>query len=123
MDESETVLVHRDGKMPLRFSGRRIGFASSHRPGRLRWIEISIYLTADDDYVVAGTGRSSVPGETVRRWAFVHTSPEEVITRLERYEEGTDHRYLTKTAQMALSEAATADERIRDVFAVDLTHR
>lgn len=111
----------RDGQRPLSVDGECLGRSSSHRPGKLRWIEVAIFRTESGKYVVAGVGRTSVPGEDDRRWAYVEEAPDDVIRRLERYEQGSEStRYLTRTASSALSQAAEVDEGIRDAFTVRL---
>lgn len=111
--------VMRDGQRPLSFAGELLGSSSTHRPGKMRWLELAIYAPADTSgYVVAGVGRSVVPGETDRCWAYVEETPEDVIRRLERYEDGTDTRYLTRAAAQAIQSAAESDESLREAFYV-----
>lgn len=113
------IVLPRDGQRPLSIEGDCIGRSSSHRPGKLRWIEVAIFRTDAGQYVVAGVGRSSVYGEADRRWAYIEDTPADVIRRLERYEKGDEStRYLTRTASSALAQAADVDEGIKHAFTV-----
>jgi hypothetical protein len=115
------VVLPRDGDVPLRVSGDALGFASSERTGRSRWIEIALFRSNSGRYVVAGVGRSTIPGEEDRRWAYVEDDASAVIKRLERHEAGDEStRYLTRTAAKALTQAAEHDEGIRKAFAVSV---
>ena len=50
----------RDGVRVLRFSGERVGHASSARHGAQRWSELTLYRTAGGEYILQKTGRSTV---------------------------------------------------------------
>ena len=50
----------KDGPRTLIFDGQELSHASSFYPGKLRWIEFTIYKTNAGQYVVARTGKSFV---------------------------------------------------------------
>lgn len=133
-----TYTLTRDGDTSLVFEGELIGEGSSRRGNSPRWFEAKIYRTAAGSYVVSGTGRSEVEGETDRRWAVVCDDGYDVVAALQRDElrcadcgndfapqngacecgsyerETTGVRFLTKTARDAIAQAATRDPEIRD---------
>lgn len=113
MDE---ITVPRDGTLPLRFAGEELSYASSEAPGKDRWFELTIYRTDDGRYVAHGTGVSDVVGEDDRHWATVCATPGELIDALRR--DGDDGvRYLPKTSQRALEDAALEDDRLSQAYA------
>ena len=117
MDE---ITVYRDGTLPLRFVGEELASASSEAPGKLRWFEVTIYRTANDGpgaarYVVHGVGVSDVAGEDDRHWAAVCATAHEVLMAL--YREGEDGvRFLPRTSQYALEDAAEVDAGLREAY-------
>ena len=112
MDE---FTVYRDGTLPLRFAGKELATASSQTPGKPRWFEVTIFRTDDGRYVVHGVGVSEVNGEEDRHWATVCARPDEVIDALRR--DGEDGvRFLPRTSQYALEEAAEVDEGLRGAY-------
>lgn len=111
----ETFTLKRDGDRSLVFEGELIGRGSSRRGDAPRWFEVHIYRTAGGVFVIGGAGRSLLPGETDRCWAeTAETGPEAVRLLTRKDDEGVE--YLTRTARDALSQAAEADDRIRDAF-------
>lgn len=114
MDE---ITIYRDGTLPLRFTGEELATASSEVPGKRRWFVVTIYRTDDGRYVVHGVGVSDVEGEEDRHWATVCNAPDDVIEALRR--DGADGvRFLPRTSQYALEEAADQDEGLRDAYVV-----
>lgn len=111
----ETYTLKRDGDRSLVFDGVRLGEGSSRRGSSPRWFEVAIYRTAAGNYVVAGAGVSSVPGETDRRWAVHCHTGQEVVQALTRRDDD-NVEYLTRTAREALTDAAETDVGIRDAF-------
>jgi hypothetical protein len=111
----ETITLKRDGDRSLVFDGTRLGEGSSRRHQAPRWFEVQIYRTASGRYVVAGAGKSVLPGEVDRCWAVECDEPREVVRALTRYDED-EVEYLTRTARDALEAAAAVDVGIRDAF-------
>lgn len=109
--------VH-DGEREYQFEGVVLGESSSHRSGKDRWIEISIFKTNGGKYIVAGVGKTTVTGETERHWAHVADQPEGCIESLHLYD-GDGVRYLTRTAKVALATAITLDDRLRAAYLVE----
>jgi hypothetical protein len=116
-ETEETTLKVYDGDREIRFTGELLGHASSQRPGKERWIELSIHLTKGGNYIVAGIGRTDVPGERERRWAHVCEEPGGVIEAMHLYDRDSV-RYLTRTARECLAQACTRDTALRDAFMV-----
>lgn len=106
-DLREYVLP-RMGRRDLVFHGVLLGEASSHQHGALRWFEVSIFSTERGRYVVAGVGRTIVPGEADRPWVNSVDTADEVVRRLMRVDHHGE-RYLTRTSVTALSRAALVD--------------
>ena len=119
-ETEETHLKVYDGDREIRFTGTTLGHASSYPgrdPNKVRWIELSVYKTKGGNYVVAGVGRTNVPGERERRWAHVCEEPEGAIEALHLYDrDGV--KYLTRTAREALAQACAQDAALRDAFMV-----
>lgn len=112
MDE---VTIYRDGTLPLRFTGEELATASSEASGKPRWFVVTIYRTDDGRYVVHGIGVSNVDGEEDRHWAAVCANADEVIDALRR--DGDDGvRFIPRTSQYALEEAADVDEGLRAAY-------
>lgn len=114
----EEFTIPRKGKLPLKFTGEVLSYASSYVDGKPRWFEVEIYRTESGKYVVHGSGLSDVSGETDWHWAEVCETPGEVITALER--DGDQGRYLPTTSMEALEEAADVDPNLRAVFGVEI---
>ena len=109
----------RDRHREIQFKGELLGFSSSEDPDKVRWGEFYVYRTESGRYVVAGVGRSRVPGETDRCWAQVSDSPDAVIEKLTLIDpDGA--RYLPWTARTLLDQAAVKDERLRHSYAVEV---
>lgn len=107
----ELVTIAADDRA-VEFRGELLGSASSQRPGKDRWSEISIYRTAAGQYVISGVGRTQVPGEVDRVWAKVSGTPEGVIETLHMYD-SDEVRYLPWTNKSALLEAARNDPTLQ----------
>lgn len=121
MDErqdDDAFLVY-DGEREIRFKGQRLGHASSYQRGKSRWAEISIYKTHGGNYIVAGVGRSTVPGEVDRRWAQVCERPHGVIEKLHMLDDDGS-RYLPFTSKRALEEARAIDHDLDRAFMVEV---
>jgi hypothetical protein len=107
-----------DGEREMRFEGVLLGASSSARPGKDRWIEMSIHKTNGGKYIIAGVGKTNVQGETERHWAHVAETPEGAIECLHLYD-GDGVRYLTRTAKIALASACAQDEKLRSAYLVE----
>lgn len=107
-----------DGEREIRFRGVLLGESSSHQSGKTRWIELSIYRTTGGNYIVAGVGRSTVPGETTRCWAHVCESAQGALESLYMYD-GDQVRYLTRTAKEAITTAMADDAALREAYLVE----
>lgn len=111
----QTFTVKRDGDVSLVFDGLLLGSASSRRPDADRWFEVKIFKTTGGTYVVAGAGRSALPGERDRCWAVTCAEPLEVVRALTRRDEdGVE--FITRTASDALEQSSRVDEAVRDAF-------
>lgn len=108
-----------DGDREIRFEGELLGASSSHRPGKPRWIEISIFKTNGGKYIVAGIGRTTLDGEDERNWAHVSETPRGCLESLHLYD-SDGVRYLTRTAKVALAAACSLDEQLRDAYMVEV---
>lgn len=78
-------------------------------------MEVNIYRTDTGRYVVAGIGKSAVPGESDRPWAHVSDSADGAVESLYLVDD-YEVRYLTRVAKNALTDAARVDEKIRNAF-------
>lgn len=108
----------RDGARKLSFAGVLLGDASSHEPGKDRWIELRIYRTTGGRYVVERIGKTHVRGERDRFWAQVSSTAEGVIECL-YLEDGDGVAYLTNVAKDVLTAAASNDRALEAAFAVE----
>jgi len=109
----------RDRHRAIRFKGELLGKSSSYDSDKERWGEFYVYRTESGRYVVAGVGKSNVPGEIDRCWAQVSESPDAVIEKLTLIDpDGA--RYLPWTARQLLDEAASKDPQLRDAYAVEV---
>lgn len=101
-----------DRDREIQFDGEVLGRVSSRTELKQRWIELALYRTDAGSYVLAGVGRSTVPGEHDRKWAEIADEPSGVIEFLYLTNDHSQ-RFLPNTARRLLSQAAKADERIR----------
>ena len=105
----------RDRERLIEFSGTMLGSASSDTGNKVRWIEISIYMTEGGKYIVSGVGKTSVEYETDRPWAHVCTTAKGVIKVLTMSDKsGTE--YLTNTARDAIDQCCMVDSDMRDAY-------
>lgn len=109
----------KDRHRELRFDGELLAEVSSQDGDKDRWGDFYIYRTAAGRYVVAGVGRSRVPGEIDRCWAQVSDHPDAVIEKLTLIDED-GARYLPWTARDLLDRAAARDDRLRDAYLVEV---
>jgi hypothetical protein len=117
-------------------SGRLLGHSSSRRdrhshPGpdvtpagwkcsACRWIEIRIFRTDDDSYLVHTEGHTVVPGESIRITVSRTDSPYTVIELLtlrgRRTGGHVGSAFLPQPSALALAEAAHYDTELRDAY-------
>ena len=113
-DDRHEVINH---DRVLVFDGTLLGSSSSKSSSKSRWNEIRIFKTTGGSYIVAGIGRTEVPGEVDRCWAHIAEDAEGVVELL--YIVDADSiRYMTNTARAAIEQAAAVDDKIRKAFAV-----
>lgn len=108
-------VIVRDETRELRFDGTLLAEATSEVSGKDRWIEFSVYKTAEGNYVLSRVGRSKRTGETDRFSAQVSETPQGVLETLYLYDED-GVRYLTRVARELLDRASDADEAIATVY-------
>jgi hypothetical protein len=113
------TLADPDGAVSV--TGDVIGRATTEKPGKPRWFEITLYrLHADSaiehggSYALHTVGRSTVADESDRFRVRFTDSPFEIIEFL------TDHRAapprLTYAATRALAQAADRDDEVRRAY-------
>lgn len=90
--------------------------ASSHRPGKQRWIDIDIYQTEDNEYVVHTVGQSIIPGEVPKARVRRTYSAFEVIEFLTVTDRKVGDTYIPRDASRALAQAASFDDELRDAY-------
>lgn len=116
---SEHLVQARD--RTLRFDGELLGSSTSFEEGKTRWGEVYIYKTIDGEYVVAGVGRSSRPGDKDLAWAHVCGTAAAAVEQLHQYDDD-DVRYITALARRAIMDAGQNDPALLNAFLVeDLT--
>lgn len=108
-----------DGARELRFNGELLASSTSEASGKQRWAEFALYRTTSGRYVLAGAGRSTMPGEVDKRWAQVSDDAHAIIERLTMYD-NNEARYIPSVAQKLLARAALVDEGIRNAFGVEV---
>lgn len=107
-----------DGRRQVQFEGRRLASASSEASGKRRWVEFTLYRTAGGMYVLHGIGRSVVSGEVDRHWVRQAEEPAGVMESL--YMMGDEgQKYLPRTAQDLLEDAATVDPAVHKAYFVE----
>jgi hypothetical protein len=99
----------------IEFTGEVLASASSWKHGKMRWIELTLYRTAANQYVVQGIGKSQHSGEIDHPWAHVCEDAGGVVECLTLYD---DHnvRYMPWVNQRLLRAAAKKDDSIARAF-------
>jgi hypothetical protein len=115
-DSSPQVVLDEDRQ--LEFSGRLLSEVSTYERGKTRWAELRIFKTDEGRYVVAGVGKSEVPGEVDRPWATISDTPVGVIERLVLVD-SDGLRYLPRSSRVLVLQAAQRDEGIKEAYAVE----
>lgn len=109
----------RDGSRVVRFEGSLLAEASSRWGDSPRWTELALYRTAAGTYVLAGVGRSVLPGETDRTWTKQADGPDGAIELLHITDE-SGVRFMTKHARRVAEAAAAADDDFREAWEVEV---
>ena len=104
-----------DRDREIQFDGELLGEISSRTAIKERWIELALYRTDAGSYVLAGIGRSTVPGEHDRKWAEISDEPDGIIEFLYLTNDHSQ-RFLPNTARQLLTQAAKVDEKIRQAY-------
>lgn len=99
----------------LQFEGELLGSSTSFSEGKPRWSEVNIFKTIDGDYVVAGIGRSTAPGEKDLCWAHVCETPAAVVEQLHQYDDDRV-RYITALSRRAIENAGVSDPELLAAF-------
>lgn len=118
------------------FTGTLLGHSSSAEEKKNRWTEMNIYLTDAGQYIVAGTGHSTVKkgdwvrdahtgrtvqapeDETPRPWFHVCSTAEGTISVL-HMKDSEGVRYMTNVAKAALEAAILQDRSLAEAFSVE----
>lgn len=107
----------------LVFEGVLLGSSTSQTAGKQRWSEVYIYKTIDGEYIVAGIGRSTLPGDKDLCWAHVCGTPAAAVEQLHQYDDD-EVRYITALSRRAIEDAGRQDQALLDAFMTeDLTPR
>lgn len=72
----------RDGDRLLCFDGAKVASVSAELPTKDRWTELEVYITVAGQWVLAGVGRSRVPGEIDRHWAVTSDNPVDIVAAI-----------------------------------------
>jgi hypothetical protein len=107
-----------DGRRTLRVEGELLAEASSRTGGALRWTELRLFKTASGRYVLAGAGKSAVPGEVDRCWTKVADGPEGAVDFL-HMKEDSGVRYMTRAARLVAEQAARADLAFAEAWGLE----
>lgn len=107
-----------DDDRKLHFHGIELGSASSKKPGKNRWFEVTIYKTRAGQYIVAGIGRTMIQGEVDKHWAQVCERPEGVIEKLHMLDDDGS-KYLPYVSKRALRQARENDTVFADAYLVE----
>ena len=109
------------GDDAVTFEAERLADATSFDPEQRiegvsgnRWTELRLYRTPDGTYLVAGTGCSTVEGESDRHWLNVQRRARDVVKALTRRDRRSGRQYLTDVALDLLDMAGEEDPEIFD---------
>lgn len=106
------VIPDRDRDETILIDAELLGTASSHSPGKQRWGEYRLFrLAAGGGYVLAGVGKSSVPGEVDRPWFRICETPQRVFRAL-LYERRPGVWVLPPSGRQLLEQAGRLDPAI-----------
>lgn len=118
----ESITLERTGERNLRFKGKMLGSASSHRINGVeqnRWTEYEIYKTETGKYVVAISSITCWQGEVNSYQVEVCNTPEEVYNFLTD-SDGYGYCLLSNQAKKALEEAAEKEPELERVLVEEI---
>lgn len=99
----------------ITIEGELLAEASSREAGKPRWGEYRLFrLTQGAGYVLAGVGRTSVPGEHDRPWFKICETADAVVRALQ-YDRAPGVRVLPPAGRILLRAGATRDRGIARV--------
>jgi hypothetical protein len=107
------------GDRTLRIEGQQLAHASSRQGQAPRWTELTLFRTDSGRYVLAGVGKSAVPGEVDRPWAKVAEGPEGAVDFLYMHDEA-GVRFMTRAARAVAEEAARVDADFSSAWRVEV---
>lgn len=109
---TETVVLERDGRGPLEFSGELIANVSTQQDGKRRWTEIDLWMVESESclWVVRAIGRSTVPGEVDRVTVTPCATVEELVAAVSKQGE------LTKPGWALIEKGKEEDELLFEYF-------
>lgn len=114
MADLETFSIQRTKDVPLVFDGYLLAEMSSYHDTNQRWSEVRIFKTDSNKWVTEIVGRTTVPGEVVKRRVKVHHIIDSVRSGLERRDRnGT---YMTDLSFEALKIAAAQDPLLKTLL-------
>ena len=99
---------YQDGHTTTQFDGELIAHVSSASPSKQRWTEFDLFITLDEEWILQGIGRTTVPAEKDRYWAIVSKDPNEVLEAL--WVKSRAARKLLSSAMTYLAECVCEDE-------------
>lgn len=73
---------YQDGTTTVQFDGEHIAHLSSDSPSKQRYTEFDLFISADDEWVLQGVGRTKVNGEKDRYWTVVSSDPNDILEAL-----------------------------------------
>ena len=111
----DTEYQVRDGERAIVFTGRRLARVTSHAQDKPRWIELALYLTQAQTYVLHGCGRTTLEGEVDRNWVQLADDPEGIIDRLYLFND-LGAKYMPNTSRRLLEVASLHDTRLKAAF-------
>jgi hypothetical protein len=79
----ETLFMQHKGTV-TQFTGERIAHCSTEHSEKTNWIELDLFITDSDQWVLQGIGRTTVPTESDRYWVRMSYEPIEIIEGLIR---------------------------------------
>jgi hypothetical protein len=88
--EGASVVLKRDGKKPVRFSGELLAEATSHAPGGTQWAEISIYARDKGGFALAIRNYSKAAHFKDHHRADIVSSLSEAIELIEKHDPAYD---------------------------------
>jgi hypothetical protein len=107
------------GERTLVIEGELLAHASSRQGLAPRWTELTLYKTVSGRYVLAGVGKSALPGEVDRAWAKVADGPEGAVNFL-YMQDDAGVRYMTRAARAVAELAVGQDDEFASAWLVEV---